>query len=98
MDRYSPWKAALLWDAHNLAFMGLRRAGVPVSRIEYEDLVQLPGPTVEAAARFLGLDPAGVGGFIHADTVTLASAHQVAGNPDAIPDRRRSTACRRRLA
>ncbi len=81
MDRYSPSMAALLWDAHNLAFMALRRTGVPVHRVEYEDVVRHPAAVVEQAARFLGLGSVRTDGFIRGETVTLSAGHQVAGNP-----------------
>ena len=81
MDRYSPWKAALLWDAHNLAFMTLPRSGVPVHRIEYEDLVRRPADVLEGAVTFLGVDGADLTRFIRGSSVTLAQGHQVAGNP-----------------
>lgn len=81
MDRYSAWKSALLWDAHNLAFMGLRRASVPVQRIRYEDLVRRPATTIESAAAFLNIDMPRAGSLIDGGVVTLSPSHQVAGNP-----------------
>ncbi len=42
MTRYTPGRSALLWNAHNAAFAMLRRRGVPVRRLRYEDLLADP--------------------------------------------------------
>ena len=82
MTRYSPARAALLWNAHNAAFGLLARRGVPVRRIRYEQLVADPRaavrelaayaqiPIAESDLRFLGER--------HAD---LSVGHSAAGNP-----------------
>ncbi len=81
MHKYKPWQAALLWDTHNAAFMGLARKGTPVLRSQYEAFLDDPAGTVAAIGEFLGvaLDPASL--FIDAHTVDLKPTHLVAGNP-----------------
>lgn len=81
MDRYSPWKAALLWNAHNLAFDFLARQDVPVRRVDYETLVTEPSSTVRDVATFLGLDVTNVSDLISSDSVKLSRSHMVSGNP-----------------
>jgi hypothetical protein len=80
MYRYPPWRAALLWDTHNLAFAALGRLGVPVWRLHYERLISEPLPTVTDLARFLGVDGTSVAQFVTADSVQVGPAHQISGN------------------
>lgn len=81
MDKYSPWKSALLWDAHNVAFAALRYRGVPMLRVAYERAVADTSATVAEVASFLGVDASGVDRFIAQDSVKLSRSHLVAGNP-----------------
>jgi hypothetical protein len=82
MTRYSPTYSALLWNAHNLAFGLLRRRGVPVRRVRYEEFLADPRLVISELAEFAGLELA-LGdlrflGDAHAD---LGPAHSAAGNP-----------------
>lgn len=79
MTRYGPVRAAVMWDAHNLALELLARRGVPVHRLRYEDFLRAPR---EAVAELLQL--AGASGrpdHVDATAVHLSPAHTVAGNP-----------------
>jgi hypothetical protein len=80
MTRYTPGRSALLWNAHNGAFALLRRRGVAVRRIRYEDLLEAPIQTISEVAAFAGLDP-GPLPFLTDRTVTLGPCHSAAGNP-----------------
>jgi hypothetical protein len=80
MYRYPPWRAALLWDAHNTAFAALARLAVPVWRLHYERLLASPVATVLDLATFLGVDGATIEEFITPTTVQVGPAHQIAGN------------------
>lgn len=80
MFRYPPWRAAMLWDAHNAAFAALRRLGVPVWRLHYERLLAEPVATVRELADFLGVGGQDVEQFVSATSVTVGPAHQIAGN------------------
>jgi hypothetical protein len=80
MTRYPPGKAALLWNAHNAAFGLLRRRGVPVLRLRYEELLADPVRTVREVAAFAGL-ATGPLDFLDATRVRLGSGHSAAGNP-----------------
>lgn len=81
MHRYPPWRAALLWDAQNLAFASLARAGTPVWRLRYEDLLGRPVPTAQRLAGFLGVPADTVARFVTATTVQVGRTHQISGNP-----------------
>jgi hypothetical protein len=80
MHRYPAWRAALLWDLHNLAFPGLRRLGVPVWRLHYERLIADPVATVHDLADFLGVDSTTVEQFVTPRCVRVGPAHQISGN------------------
>jgi hypothetical protein len=80
MTRYRPGRAALLWNAHNLAFGLLRRTGVPVYRLRYEELLADPVGAVREVADFADLDP-GPLDFLGDGTVRLGTSHSAAGNP-----------------
>ncbi len=81
MDRYPPWTAALLWDAHNAAFSALARSGTSVHQVFYERFLDDPVGCTRAIARFLGVDARGVTDFLTRETVRLGQTHQAAGNP-----------------
>jgi hypothetical protein len=80
MTRYAPGRAALLWNAHNAAFGLLRRIGVPVYRLRYEELLADPVRVVRELAEFAGLD-AGPLDYFGDGTVRLGTSHSAAGNP-----------------
>jgi hypothetical protein len=80
MTRYAPGRAALLWNAHNAAFGLLRRTGVPVYRLRYEELLADPVRVIRELAEFAGLDP-GPLDFFGDGTVRLGTCHSAAGNP-----------------
>jgi hypothetical protein len=80
-SRYQPGRSAMLWNAHNAAFGLLRRRGVPVRRVRYEQLLAEPAATVRAIAEFAGLDDAGPLDFLTGDAVRLRSRHAAGGNP-----------------
>lgn len=80
MHQYPPWRAALLWDVDNTAFAALGRSGVPVWRLHYERLLAQPVQAVRELAGFIGLADQQVEQFVSNDSVTVGSAHQIAGN------------------
>ncbi len=80
MTRYRPGRAAMLWNAHNVAFGVLGRRGVPVLRVRYEQLLADPPATLRSVAAFAGLAPPDLG-FLGTDSVRLGVCHSVAGNP-----------------
>jgi hypothetical protein len=80
MTRYAPGRAALLWNAHNAAFGLLRRIGIPVYRLRYEELLADPVRVTRELAEFAGLD-AGPLDYFGDGTVRLGASHSAAGNP-----------------
>jgi hypothetical protein len=82
MTQYSPWSAALLWDAHNLSFDLLRRLGTPTLLVRYEELLSAPRDGLIRIADFAGV-PAGDGSldFLTGTDATLHPTHTVSGNP-----------------
>lgn len=82
MTRYTPSRSALLWLAHNSAFGLLRRRGVPVRRIRYEEFIADPRAAIRRIAAFAGLDASMMDltwlGERHVD---LGTSHSAAGNP-----------------
>jgi Sulfotransferase family len=80
MTRYSPARAALLWNGENVAIESLRRLDVPVHRVRYEDLVEDPEQVLRAIVRFAGL-PDATTLPVHGDLATLAATHTASGNP-----------------
>ena len=80
MTRYAPGRAALLWNTHNAAFGLLRRIGVPVYRLRYEELLADPVRVVRELAEFAGLE-AGPLDYFGDGTVRLGTSHSAAGNP-----------------
>ena len=82
MHRYQPWRAALLWNLQNLSLTMLGRLGTPTERVHYEHLLADPFGTMRRICAFLEL-PSGeeLGSFLGSDSVRLAPAHTVSGNP-----------------
>jgi Sulfotransferase family len=80
MTRYTPSRSALLWNAHNTAFALLRRCGVPVRRLRYEDLLADPVTVLRELAAFADLAPPSIE-FIQDGVATLGPCHSAAGNP-----------------
>ena len=82
MTRYSPGRAALLWNAHNAAFGLLARRGVPVHRIRYEEFVSDPRTALTELAAFAGVDlgPSSLD-FLQPGQPLLKVGHSAAGNP-----------------
>ncbi|WP_174551863.1 sulfotransferase family protein [Herbidospora mongoliensis] len=82
MARWSPARTAVHWFVQNLAYEVLRRKGVPIVRVHYEDLVEKPADTLRALAGKLGLpDSHEALAFITGRTARLGVAHTVSGNP-----------------
>lgn len=82
MTRYSPAHSALLWNAHNAAFGLLRRCGVPVRRLRYEEFLADPRAALGKVAAFVGLDTAMMDlSFLAEGSVELSRCHSAAGNP-----------------
>jgi sulfotransferase family protein len=80
MIRYSPRRAAMLWTGENLAMESLRRLGVSVHRVRYEDLVSAPEETLRGVLRFVGVCDE-VPLAVHGNVATLAATHTASGNP-----------------
>jgi hypothetical protein len=80
MTRYKPGRSALLWNAHNVAFAMLRRCGVPVRRLRYEDLLADPVAVLRDLAAFADLPQPSVD-FIRDGVAELGACHSAAGNP-----------------
>jgi hypothetical protein len=85
MTRYTPGRSALLWNTHNCAFGLLRRCGVPVRRIRYEELLENPRGVIYGLASFAGIDTVNLS-FLHrapdgTDHADLRRCHSAAGNP-----------------
>jgi hypothetical protein len=82
MTRYSPGRSALLWNGHNAAFDLIRRCGVPVVRLRYEDFLADPRRVLRELATFAGLDVSGNPlHFLSHGHVDLHAGHSAAGNP-----------------
>ncbi|WP_307789097.1 sulfotransferase [Glycomyces salinus] len=82
MTRYSPAKAAMLWNAQNAAFSLLARRGVPVRRVRYERIIQRPRHVIASLARFCELDLVESDlNFIGEGCADLGPSHSAAGNP-----------------
>jgi sulfotransferase family protein len=82
MTRYSPGRAALLWNAHNAAFGLLARRGVALRRIRYEEFLADPQAGLTGLAEFAGL-PLGPDdlSFLQPGQADLRVGHSAAGNP-----------------
>lgn len=82
MTRYSPTRAAILWNAQNAAFGMLRRRGVPVRRVRYEKLMADPRTVVGKLATFAGMPATDEQlRYIGEDFADLGPSHSAAGNP-----------------
>jgi hypothetical protein len=86
LPRYSPTRSAMLWNVHNGSFSVLRRRGVPVRRVRYEDLIDNPATTLRSLAEFAGLESPTVDlsfltGTPDGYTADLGPEHTAAGNP-----------------
>lgn len=82
MTRYTPARSAMLWTAHNAAFGLLRRRGVPVRRLRYEEFLADPRFSLRRLLAFAGLDPSALDlGWLSESTVELGVSHSAAGNP-----------------
>ncbi|WP_433350806.1 sulfotransferase family protein [Microtetraspora malaysiensis] len=80
MTRWAPGRTAVHWLAQNLAFELLRRRGVPVIRIRYEDLLRRPAETLRELTAALRV-PSGALPFLGDGEALLGVAHTVSGNP-----------------
>jgi len=81
MKTRSPWQISRRWVTVNLMIAALRRLGVPMATIRYEDLVRAPAAELAKVAALTG-DVTGVPGdfgFLTADGLRLAPSHTVAG-------------------
>ncbi|ETK31030.1 sulfotransferase [Microbispora sp. ATCC PTA-5024] len=83
--RWTPARTAVHWLAQNLAFAVLRRKGVQVVRVRYEDLLADPGRTLTRLARRLDLGDPGTG-------AGLGAVHTVPGTPPRPAAHRRPVA------
>jgi hypothetical protein len=81
MPRLSPAVSTEWWLVHNGGVAGLRRRGVPVSRLRYEELVERPARIVRRAWGDLGLPGDGDLPMIDDTSIELTGSHSVAGNP-----------------
>jgi hypothetical protein len=80
MNRYTPRRAASLWDAENAAMSTLRLTRTPVMRLRYEDLVADPPRAMRGVMDFAGLG-ADVPLPVDGHTAVLGLNHTVSGNP-----------------
>ncbi|HZE40569.1 MAG TPA: sulfotransferase [Stackebrandtia sp.] len=82
MTRYSPTRAAMLWNAQNAAFGLLRRRGVPVRRVRYEKLMADPRGVVRRLAEWAEIPVTEHQlRYIGGDYADLGPSHSAAGNP-----------------
>lgn len=81
MPRYGLVYTSVIWQVYALLYAALRRLGVPVMTVRYEDVLEEPEATVAAILEFAGAsDTAPVPGLTP-DRVVLEPGHTVAGNP-----------------
>jgi len=82
MTHVIPAEAAARWVGIQAEAELLRRCGLRVTRIRYEDFVDRPRPAVRAALADLGLSP-GPSDLAHVTGghVVLGSSHGLSGNP-----------------
>jgi hypothetical protein len=80
MTRYSPFRAAMWWNAYNLMFSVIGLTGSRLRRVRYEDFMQAPLETVRGLAAWAGSssDPSE---YLSDDAIALTAGHTVAGNP-----------------
>lgn len=90
MPKYSPRRTGLRWVTDNLGFETLRKLGVPVLTLRYEDILEEPTHRIVEIARFAGAMPTvdEIGGddvslpFLVGRSAHLTTTmHSVAGNP-----------------
>lgn len=81
MHQYQPWQSALLWDAQNAGFALLRRRGLPVLTVRYEDLLAHPEDRLADVFRFVGLPATAAQQLLSDGTLSVRAGHQVSGNP-----------------
>jgi hypothetical protein len=82
MSWQSPVEAAARWVAVQGQAGLLRRCGIPVTRMRYEDFVRRPGPAVAAALAALGLPvPPGHLAHLGDGRAVLGVSHGLSGNP-----------------
>jgi len=83
MPIWSPRKASRRWVTTNLLVSGLKRFGVPVVRVRYEDLVDNPRRELVRVLEVFDTprDDAALS-FVHERSVELGVTHTVAGNPN----------------
>jgi Sulfotransferase family len=87
MTRLSPAEAAARWVAVQSQAGLLRRCGLPVSRMRYEDFVRRPRQAVEAALAGIGLSvPPAHLAHIGDGRVMLGTSHGLSGNPSRFRD------------
>ena len=87
MAHYTPMVAAARWVAVQGQAELLRRCGLPVARMRYEEFVLRPRQAVEAALDTLGLAPApGQLDHIGDGRVVLGTSHGLSGNPSRFRD------------
>jgi len=87
MTHIVPAEAAARWVGIQAEAELLRRCGLRVTRIRYEDFVSRPRPAVSAALADLGLPP-GPSDLAHVTDghVVLGSSHGLSGNPSRFSD------------
>ncbi|MET9022718.1 sulfotransferase [Actinopolymorpha sp. NPDC004070] len=79
MARYSPGRAAVQWNAENVALIALARRGVPTLRVKYEDFATQPWETLAQISKFADLPgdlPMGPD-----RSAALSPTHAVSGHP-----------------
>lgn len=81
MPRHSPVKSAVLWNARNHYVELLGRAGTPLLRVRYEDLVAAPERRLREIVDFAAPPAPRSFPFLAGHTLTPALLHQAAGNP-----------------
>src|SRR6516164_8448816 len=82
MTHLSPAEAAARWVAVQSQAGLLRRCGLPVARMRYEDFVRQPRQAVAAALAGIGLAvPSGNLAHIGDGRVRLGTSHGLSGNP-----------------
>jgi hypothetical protein len=86
MAQWSPAKAAVHWNAENVAFALLARLGTPTTLVRYEEFLRTPAESLRQIARFAGLpaDDEAMAFLAEADgtvTAQLSSNHTASGNP-----------------
>lgn len=84
MPRYGVAVSSLRWVGYNASVLALRRLGVPVLVVHYEDLTVKPQAIVNAVADFAGIPSHHL--QMHSEGVVLPRTHSVAGNPMRFSD------------